>query len=57
MFFYESGQFMPIVKDVLEFHEHYRIYEHGDNINAIFGSTFFSSNVLAIKVDATNNMF
>ena len=57
MLFDESGQFMPIVKDVLEFHEHYRIYEHGDNINAIFGSTFFSSNVLAIKVDATNNMF
>ena len=47
---------MPIVKDILEFREHFTIYEQGDNIKAIFGSTVFSSNVLAIKVDATKNV-
>ena len=36
MFFDKTGQFMPIVKEVLEFHEHYRISEQGDNIIVIF---------------------
>jgi hypothetical protein len=56
LFFYESDGFMPIVKDVLEFQEHSRIYKQGDNKNSIFGSPIFSSNVLAIRLDATNSV-
>ena len=50
--FRENGC-QEFVADVLEFTETSRIFQHGMNVNSVFGSKLFASNVLAVRLDAT----
>lgn len=52
MIFKKGYEYQHYVEDILEFAPYQNIFSHGRNTNSLFGSTEFSSRVLAVKLNA-----